>query len=513
MTLQSAFSYAGKAFMTMEPQLPGSKIDAAQSAGRKNVNAFSGEAFGATGGVATAIDWLGKAVTLNRIAFRSLEMGDTFFKTIAQQGKMWEDAMSAGQARGLKGDDLSTFIADFVNDPPAYAMTRAEAEAKYISLQTDLDKAGKAFQTIQRLPLIRWIVPFLKTPYNATKWAFIDRTPLGLFWGDTKRKMDAGGKDAQEATARIAMGTSVGLSAFMLTMSGSITGGGPANRSEAATDRRLGIQPYSIKIGDKYYSYAGGEPLSSILGIWSDAAQIIASGTQDDAKVQEIIAAAIAGTAHNLTNKSFMQNFATFLEAMNDPGRYSESMINGFIKSMVPRGVAHAKRLVDPTVRASRTYMEDLMAQIPGLSTRLNPRVDVWGRDAQYGIPTPGGGSNLAYGPDVVSPIFVSKYKPTEVDLEIKRMRVKVSPMSDTIQPDGLKEPIQLTDDERYWLQKRSGTEAFKMIDAFMKTGEYKGLKKLSESGNKTVTELLTNKMAPTIVRAKSFQGCCTGFN
>lgn len=503
MSLHSAISYAGKAFMTMEPQLPGSKIDPQQSAGRKNVSAFSGEAFGATGGVATAIDWLGKAVTLNRIAFRSLEMGDTFFKTIANQGSMWEQAMSAGQARGLNGDDLSTFIADFVSDPPTYAVSRAEAEAKYISLQTDLDPTGKAFQKIQRLPLMRWIVPFLKTPYNATKWAFIDRTPLGLFWGDTRRKMDAGGKEADEAAARIALGTSVGLSAFMLTMGGAITGGGPANRQEAATDRRLGIQPYSIKIGDTYYSYAGTEPLASILGIWSDAAQIIVSGTQDDAKVGEIIAAAIAGTAHNLTNKSFMQNFATFLEAMNDPGRYSESMINGFIKSMVPRGVAHAKRMVDPVVRESRTYMEDLKAQIPGLSETLRPRVDLWGRDAKYGVPTPGGGVNMAWGPDVVSPIFVSQFKPTVVDLEMKRMRVKLSPQADTIQPEGLKEPLQLSDNERYWLQGRAGKLGFKNLEAFMKTPEYKQLQKLSVGGNKTVTELLVNKIRGIYMMAK----------
>ena len=504
MALQNAFMYAGKAFATMEPQIAGSKIDKAQSAGRKNVNALSGEAFGATGNIATALDVLGNSVTLGRIAFRSLEMGDTFFKTIAYQGKMHEDAMDAGQARGLKGDDLSSFIADFVNDPPAYAMTRAEAEAKYITLQTELDEAGLAFQKIQQLPIMRWVVPFLKTPYNSTKWAFIDHSPLGLFWGDTRRKIDAGGKDAQEALSRIAIGTSVGLTTAILTYNGLITGGGPANRSEASTDRRLGIAPYSFKIKDKYYSYAGSEPFASNMGIWSDVTQIIMSGTQDDAKIEELIAAAVAGTAHNLTNKSFMRNFATFLEAMNDPDRYSESMINSFIKSLVPRGIAHAERMVNPTVQSSRTYIEDLKAQIPGLSNSLKPRVDLWGRDQIYGMPTidasgdMDGGSDLALGPDIVSPIFVSQFKPNIVDLEIKRMKVHPSKISDTIQPEGLKEPIQLTDDQRYWLQVRSGKLAFKMLSELIKTTEYQKLKKFSESGNKLVTEQLTNKIRGT---------------
>jgi len=496
MSFMSALKYAGQSFATGKSIIPGTKIDAAQGAGRKHMNAFSGEALGATGGLATGIDVLGNILTGGRVAFRALEFGDTFFKVLAAQGKTWEEAMSVGQARGLKGEALSDFIADFVNDPPVYAMDRAAAEARYITLQTELDASGKGFKALQNIPGMRWMVPFLKTPYNSFKWAFIDRTPLGLWWGDTARKIRAGGREADEAIARVSVGTSMATIATMLTYGGVITGGGPVGRGERATDRRLGIQNYSWRIGDQYYSYAGTEPFASVIGIWADVGQIMASGhLKTEEERGELFAAALAGTAYNMTNKSFMQGFATFIEATSDPNRYSKSMMKNLIRSVIPRLASQIERINDPTIREARSYVDEIIAQIPGLSSTLKPRVDLWGRDAKIGIPTPGGGTNLAFGPDIISPIFVSRYKPNPVDLELKRMKFGLSPPADTLLYQGMEEPMQLTDDERYWYQQTAGKLSFERLSVFVGTDEYKQLKKQSEKGNVFVTELLTNQI------------------
>ena len=496
MTFISALKYAGQSFATGKSVIPGSKIDSAQGAGRKHTNAFSGEALGATGAFGTSLDVLGNIATGGRVAFRALEFGDTFFKVLASQGKTWEQAMSAGQARGLKGSDLSDFIADFVNDPPAYAMERSLAEAKYITLQTELDGAGKGFKAIQNIPGMRWMVPFLKTPYNSFKWSFIDRTPLGLFWGDTARMLRAGGRESDEAISRISLGTSMATVATAMTWGGMITGGGAVSSEERATERRMGIQRYSLKVGDEYYSYAGTEPFASIIGIWADVGEIMASGhlgTEEERG--ELFAAALAGTAYNMTNKSFMQGFATFIEATSDPGRYSKSMMKDLFRSLIPRLSSQIKRINDPIVREARGYIDELKAQIPGLSKDLLPRVDLWGRDAMMGIPEPGGGSNLAFGPDITSPIFISRYDPNPVDLELKRMKVKLRPPTDSFITPGMEEPMQLTDPERYWLQQTAGKTSFKQLSEFIGSHEYKQLKDQSEKGNVFVTELLTNKI------------------
>ena len=511
MSVRTALRAAGQAFVTGKSVLPGSKIDSAQRDGRRHVAAFSGEAIGDAFNVQNnifikTIDTLGSILTLGRVAFRTLEAGDTFFKTVAAEGMHYEQAFSAGRARNLKGDDLVDFIADFIVDPPQYAIERNIAEARYISLQKEFDVPGKALKTlVQTIPGLRWFVPFLRTPYNMFKWSFIDHTPLGLFWGDTKRMMDLGGAQRDEAYSRIAIGTTFGMLTAIETWGGNITGwsragfdkrritgGGPVNPAERRTERRLGVGRYAFRVGDTYYSYAGMEPFSSTIGLWADVGEIIASGHLDkEEDKQELIAAVIAGTAYNMTNKSFMQGFATMIEMMSDPTRYSKSAVDNFMRSVVPRFVTQMERVHDPVMREARSYVDEIKAQIPGLSETLLPRVDLWGRDAMMGIPTPGGGSNLAWGPDIASPIFLSKYKENPVDLELRRMRVHLTPPDDTLKLPQMEEPLRLTDDERYFYQRRTGEIAFKELSKLIESPKYARYKKQSEKGNKLVTERL----------------------
>ena len=234
------------------------------------------------------------------------------------------------------------------------------------------------------------------------------------------------------------------------------------------------------------------EPFSSTIGLWADVGEIIASGHLDkEEDKQELIAAVIAGTAYNMTNKSFMQGFATMIEMMSDPTRYSKSAVDNFMRSVVPRFVTQMERVHDPVMREARSYVDEIKAQIPGLSETLLPRVDLWGRDAMMGIPTPGGGSNLAWGPDIASPIFLSKYKENPVDLELRRMRVHLTPPDDTLKLPQMEEPLRLTDDERYFYQRRTGEIAFKELSKLIESPKYARYKKQSEKGNKLVTERL----------------------
>lgn len=492
MSTWTAMKATGKAFMTAEAQtVRGSRIDSAQGSGRKHMKAFSGEAFGATGVAGTTIDVAGNILTAGRVAFRGLEAGDTFFKVLSQQGSMWEQAFGTGNARGLKGEELSDFIADFLTDPPAKAVDRADAEARYVTLQTDLDSTGKAFQQIQRAPVMRWIVPFLKTPYNGFKYSFVDRSPLGLWYGNTARMLKSGGKERDEAIARLAISHTIGVSIMGLVAAGKVTGGGPANFGDKATDRRLGIQPYSVLIDGKYYSYAATEPLASIIGQWADAAHTVISSGMEETKGMDVLGAALAGTAYNMTNKGFMQGFSKMLEAATDPIRHAKGLGKNFVKSLVPRALAHAERLDDPIVRHARDYIDEIKAQIPGLSKDLLPRVDLHGRDTASGVPDGEGGYNLAFGPDLVSPIFVSEYKANPVDLELKRLQVHLRTPAETITAPGLEAPIQLTDAQRYWYQKKTGELWTKRVSEYMKTSQYKKWKKMSEAKNAMVSDIM----------------------
>ena len=63
----------------------------------------------------------------------------------------------------------------------------------------------------------------------------------------------------------------------MLAYMGLITGGGPKRQQDRIRLRKTGWQPYSFKIGDKYYPYGRVEPLAMIMGTVADMQKFIVS--------------------------------------------------------------------------------------------------------------------------------------------------------------------------------------------------------------------------------------------
>ena len=517
MSLQEAFVASKNAFI--KGGLP-SKVEATnvqgRAAGAARVSAFSGEAFGQAGPIGTTIDVLGNIFTAGRIAFRTLEAGDVFFKVAAKRGELYKQAMLAAHARGKKGDDVVDFIAEYVADPPAHTIKKMEAMAKYVTLQTDLDRAGKAINTIAKMPLLRYFGPFIKTPYNAAKYAFVDRSPLGLMWGNTRAMIDAGGAARDEAIARVALGSTIGLSAMTFAATGTCSGGGPTNQAlRKSLIESKDWQPYSCKIGGEWVSYAGAEPLSSIIGLWADVAEIATSseildpdfkfknvfeGTDqqvfhDDFTYDDLVIAVIGATLYNVSNKTFMQGFANFAGLIQDPTRRSKQVSQDFISSLVPRGIAQVKKIgvpfvdgmePDPILRDVRSVLDRIKAQIPGLSKDLKPGVDAYGRDKIYGVAGADGDRNLAYGPDVMSPLKLSPGGKKDVVSE-ERIRlggIRVFNNSEELTVTGLRKPIVLTDDMKYYRNQERGKIAFKLLEAKIKSHDYQELLKLSEKND-----------------------------
>ena len=521
MSLQEAF-VAGKDGFVATNNLP-SKVESTNvqgaAAGAPRISAFSGEAFGQAGGIGTAIDVMGNVLTAGRIGFRTLEAGDAYFKAVAQRGELYKNAMITGQARGKEGEDLIDYMAEYVADPPAATLDKMQALAKYVTLQTDLDEVGKAFNVIGKLPIVRYFTPFVKTPYNSSVYAFIDRSWAGMFWGNTRKMIDAGGAQKDEAIARVALGTAVGGSATALALTGKCTGGGPANQAlRQSLMESQDWRPYSCRVGGKWISYAGIEPLSSIIGVWADVAEIASStdildpdfkfkniladdGQQifhDDFSYDDLVIAVIGATAYNVSNKAFMQGFSNFSALIQDPSRRAKATSQDFISSMVPRGLAQLKKTgipftdvgPDPVMRDVRTFLDRIKSQIPGLSKDLMPAVDAYGNDKVYGIAGVGGDRNLSYGPDMVSPLKLGPAKTKDVVSEerIRLNGIRFSNNSDEVRFPGLRKPIELPDKMRYYRNQQRGKIAFKLLQEVITSDDYQEQKKLSEKGNVEIT-------------------------
>jgi hypothetical protein len=513
MSMQEAFAGAAHAARTGEQVITGSKLSGAlgAQAGRR-APAISAEAFGVSGNWGKAIDVLGTTVTLGRASTRALEFEDTFWKVAAQRGSLWKQASREARGRGLTGVERENFLAGFMFNPPAAAIEEADNLARKVTLQETLQNIpGRSFQDIARWGAMRWFVPFIKTPYNALRFAF-EHSPLGPVTKTHREAIASGDRVRMDtARARVALGWGAALAVGGYAYSGQITGGGPSDPGLRAALYRQGWRPYSVKIGGEYFSYHGAEPYSTIIGVMADMVEIAQAGQSDQETIAEIGTAVMFALAKNLTNKTFMQGFNNLIGAMADPDRHADSILKNFVRSGVPRVVANWNKAQDAQMRRGganvplppemqrlglnelQKYPEiterfeggqalafvadmrdQIVAQIPGFSSTMPSRYDLWGKPVMYAD---------TMGSKYMSPIYRSVHKPNEIDKELYRLKFR-----DTQHPDTW-QGVPLKDAELEFFHKRAGKYSLQKVTKLMGGNKYKRSRAIAIATNQKIDE------------------------
>ena len=496
MSMTEAVNAAGHTFRTGEQAISGSKlsVDSGVSGGRRTP-AISAEAFGASGLTGDFIDGLGTAVTLGRVSTRALEFEDTFWKVTAQRGSLWEQAWREARTQGLKGDEAAEFMAQFIHSPPANAIKEADDLARKVTLQEVLDSSpGREIQKLARWGPMRWFVPFIKTPYNALRFA-LEHSPLAPATKAYRDAINSGDTvKVHTAQSRMALGYGAAATVGWYAYNGHITGGGPSHAGQRAALYRQGWKPYSILIGGEYFSYHGAEPYSTIIGVVSDMVEIYQSGVVEGDDAEELWTATMFAFSKNMTNKTFMSGFNDLIGAMADPDRHAKGILKNFVRSAVPRSVATVGKTLDPQMRRnvarvdlpndmkripakvrlqkypelSSRYPEfawladqvdRLVAQTPGWSDTLVPKHDLWGKPVMYAD---------ALGPRFMSPIYRSAFKPNELDKELYRLKYPESSHPDSWNG------VPLTGEELEFFQKRAGKYSKQDVEFLLKRPDYK---------------------------------------
>jgi len=223
--------------------------------------------------------------------------------------------------------------------------------------------------------------------------------------------------------ARMSTGTGIMLMAFDWADSGLISGMGPmgaGKQGEREAMIRQGWQPYSVKVGDRWYSYSRTDPFGMAIGMAADIAEAIRHGefNEDDAdEWEEITAMAITATAQAAVTRRYLQGFSEFVNVMSDPQRYAPNYVKNLIASFVPATalMGAVERAADPTVRDANTLSEAMQAKLAGLSSKLPARRNLWGEEirAESGI-----------GPvyDFFSPVQSRQEEPSAIDSELMRL-------------------------------------------------------------------------------------------
>lgn len=458
MALMDAIRASGKAFIDNKApdDVGGSKIDFAPV----RQNAFSAEAFEATGGIGKTIDLLGNVLTLGRLSSRTLEASDVFFKVVGDRMTMYQQAFS--KTAGMPFDQRVEAMTSLIVDPTPGMQDASQAFQKYVTLQTELGKFGKAIQTLARFPGMGFFLPFIKTPANALKRG-LERTPFALLSRDIRETIARGGPEADLVKARIATGSAMMGVFGTLAAQGVITGGGPGDANVRRAWREAGWQPYSIKVGDTYISYARFEPYSTALGLAADIgemsvdlAEAIENGDVSSEEVEELITMLTFSVAENVTNKSFMSGMADLLDAVRRSESFGPRAVQNVVSGFAPNLVAVSNRaLLDDQIRYVRTTLDAVRAKVPGFSKDLAPTYDVFGEPRTY--------TQIGFGADLFNPFYMSDEKMGVAYQLLRDYEVPVTKISENVPgvPDE-----KLPSAAYAWLTKRSGElarEAFEM--------------------------------------------------
>ena len=448
-SFQEAFSEAGSRFMSREEIYGSSKIENLGT--RQNVgqmtekgDAFSGAGLGLSGGAATTADIVGQIVTGGRWSTRMLVAGDTVYKVMAYRGSLYEQAYREARSLGKQGDDLSTFVANFIHNPPERAIEQAKDLAKYVTLQTEMDGAlADLHKAFKKLPGLRWLVPFYKTPTNALLWV-IEHSPAAPLTTRYKADMLAGGVRAAQARSRVQLGTVAFGGAYMAMENGSCVGGISADKDIRANYERQGIKPYSCKIGDNWIPMNTFEPVSGILMLVADVYETVNHPKMKEKDRLAIWSGAIGALGYSFSQKSFMVGLQKFAKSVSDPLKYGTTVLESYGRSMVPQSGAlnEIRRLNDDIKRFRKDFLDGVMDRLPGLSTTLPAQRDYWGRKTTL---------HRAYSP----------YDPNFVDKEFARLQYGPS-----MHPDGY--GFDFTPEERDYFHQRAGELTYEFTADFM---------------------------------------------
>jgi hypothetical protein len=394
-----------------------------------------------------------------RTPLAALSVEDAFFKTIGRRMELNALAMRTGIQQGLKGKDLGKHIAEFIADPPKDAIAKAEDFARYVTFNRQVGNIGKALMDVRgKHPVLNLLFPFVRTPVNIIKYA-IERTPAAKVLSHVRAETAAGGASADKVSARMFLGSAAAGLVFHEATEGKITGNGPVDPEARAMLRSSGWQPYSVKIGDKYYAYGRIEPAGIVAGMAADAAEIWQQLDSDDQdKLARAIAAAVA---RNITSKTWLQGINDLVQATSDPDRYGHTWLQRMSGTVVPTVVAHTARLQDPTLRDVQSVLDNLKSRTPGFSESLPARRNLWGDPITLGG---------AWGPDWLSPIYQSTDLKDPVMQEM--IRLKINPTLPRREIGDYKIPP-----ERYWqLVAEAGRPAKQILDNLVNAPEWQNI-------------------------------------
>lgn len=348
------------------------------------------------------------------------------------------------------------------------------------------------------------LIPFAKTPANLTK-AIIDYSPVGLVntlvsGVKLKNSLQTGQYTSQlqhkfvQNLGKATAGSFLYVLGYALAKLG-ITSGEADDDKDVKNFMKnsLGISSYSIKIGDKTFTYDWAQPVSAPISIMTN---IVNSENKGKALLEGIVG--------NMDTAGSILLEQSFLQSINEVLNDNDGIVSGVINQVlnlpsraIPTFSKQIADMVDGTQRTTFEYgkpiessVNSLKAKIPGLSKTLPASVDTLGNEIQkYG------GDNGLWNV-MLNPSNVNKGKLSEVGQEIYNVYKDVGdktifPRTAPYYIDNKGEKITMNAEQRSKFQTISGKYVENSLSALMKDSAYKKLS--NEQKSNIINEIVSD--------------------
>ena len=344
------------------------------------------------------------------IPLRALEAMDQFFKTLVEGGVTSE--LKHGPQKLLLSQ-----IADKATKEANYRLFRQafdpNGELGQGPVLRMFDKWNSAIANVRRLPGGKWVMPFLQTPTNILKQG-IEYSPLGV-------STIPGAKAPIEQLSRAIIGTGVFLGAYQLAQNGLTSWESPSSETERELYYAAGMQPYSVKIGDKWVSFSKLGPLSYPIAM--AAALADAEKKNPDKDMVANLTSGVSGILGFFGDQSYVRSIGDLVDVIQGGVNVGPTALSAEGANLAGQLIPYKSfltwlgRITDPTYRKASGFVDRLKKDIPIIGEKLEPYTDIYGKPSVRDYP----------GLNAVSPYKVTQEKPQEKQMLDKYQVGKVN--------------------------------------------------------------------------------------
>lgn len=482
----------------------------------------------------------GRGMQLEALSIRAATEAAT-----AKRKELYAGAEGSDQVANFQAEIDAAYHKAYMRTRNSHAAFEESSEfARMMTFQDDLPPAFQQYSSIMNNPITKIWIPFYKTPTQIFR-RITERTPFGLLMPTVVKDklINGSARDKKEAVTRIMTGSAM-MATLMYTSTGSvdegfiITGYGPTDKNQRAEWMRNN-QPYSIGMKKEdgtwdWVSYARYDPVSGMLAMAADSADVLYNLEDDDMAMDMMIAMGSASMRYTATALPMTQFIGEIVDLAGSPYASHESKMDrlqqlltrqlvttgkvmeehittGGLYGQQMKGTLERSGVFDendrfgsstipgaqydiipgigaqPVIRGYYEALNEVCAKTPGCSSTLPPRRNRWGE----AIPQTRG-----TGWEFIQPWKVlNKPEPDALNREMDKLGFGFSRLNASMD-----EPmIKLTGEQmdRYiTLYNNPGESSF--AEDYFKVGSYKGIK-VPEGVYETLNAELENPFYQTM--------------